>query len=384
MPGSVLPPGFARLDAYAGSMFQHDRLHPRWIDDCARYLRAVFGDRLEGACVLDYGFGRGNWALAFRKAGARRVVAIDAAEGNVRRFSEFLSQQQLSGIEVIHGDVLIEPLSCRVDHVWLYGVLHHVSHPGLLLNRLSAAASGPQARLLAYAYDRGSVRETIVSLVREVVLYEDVADFTTASGLFCPAARLRARDDLTAPIIRWYGATELEQQVQEHGWTVTGRPPDFPVFLGRPGTGEFAPHHLLCSRETSKPEETSPSAGPSAENTAEKTTADTSVDCTALRALWDDLKAECSAERMAHIGIGLFNSHFAALVHTGRVADALIQDFLHLAFQCETSNVSARSECSHNYRVLAGLAAADQPRASLAAALSGHIARHLAIQTVRF
>ncbi|WP_162488542.1 class I SAM-dependent methyltransferase [Azospirillum lipoferum] len=360
-------------------MFQHDRLHPRWIDDCARYLRVVFGDRLEGACVLDYGFGRGNWALAFRKAGARRVVAIDAAEGNVRRFSDFLHRDQLSGIEVIHGDALVEPLAYNVDHVWLYGVLHHVGQPGLLLERLSAAASGPQSHLLVYAYDRGSVRETIVGLVREVVLYEEVAEFTMASGLFCPAARLRARDDLTAPIIRWYSAVELEQQVREHGWRVIARPPDFPVFLGRPGTGEFAPHHLLCAREAGRLEETSSSADISA-----AAAEDTAADCAALRALWDDLKAGCSAERMAHIGIGLFNAHFAALAYTGRVEEALIQDFLHLAFQCEDSGVSVRSECSRHYRVLAALSAADRPRASLAAALPGHIARHLAGQAIRF
>jgi len=376
MSGSVSSPDFARLDAYAGSMFQHDRLHPRWIADCARYLHAVFGDRLEGACVLDYGFGRGNWALAFRKAGARRVVAVDAAEGNVRRFREFLRREQLSGIDVIHGDALVEPLACDVDHVWLYGVLHHVSRPGLLLERLSATASGPQARLLVYAYDRGSVRETIVSLVREVVLYEGVGEFMAASGLFCPAARLRARDDLTAPIVRWYDAVELEREVRERGWIAAARPPDFQVFLGRPGTGEFAPHHLLCGREAGGLEK--------ALLSADVSVADTSADCAALRALWDDLKAGCSAERMAHIGIGLFNAHFAALAHTGRVEEALIQDFLHLAFQCETSGVAARSECSQRYRILAALAAADEPRTSLAGALPGHIARYLAGQTIRF
>lgn len=352
-------------------MFRHDRLHAGWIAKCTRYVHAVFGDRLDGATVLDYGFGRGNWSVALRQAGAARVVAVDAAAGNVSRFSDFLRREGISGIEPVHGDVLREPLSGTVDHVWLYGVLHHVAQPRRLLQALSAAAPGPRASFLVYAYDQGSVRETIVSLVRDCLLYADEASFSRASGLFCPAARLRARDDLTAPVIDWYSLPALRSLLHEQGWGVTGYPPDFPVFLGQPPTGEFAPHHLLCRRGAGDAPEPGGAAGFAA-------------DCSILRALWRDLEALHPAERMADIGVGLFNAHFAALSHTGRAEEALMQGFLHLAFQCEAGGAKAQSDLSARARSLAAASAADRPRTDLARSLPGTIALRLARQTIRF
>src|SRR3982751_1371916 len=92
------------LNDYAESMFRFERLHPRWIDNCARYLQHVFGSAMEGKVFLDYAFGRGNWALAALKAGAKKVIAVDAAISNVRRFAEYCNEKGIDAIDIIHGN----------------------------------------------------------------------------------------------------------------------------------------------------------------------------------------------------------------------------------------------------------------------------------------
>src|SRR5215467_12461846 len=100
-----------RIDDYANSMFAYERVHPRWIDSCARYLRYIFGEAIEGKVFLDYAFGRGNWSLAALQAGAKHVVAIDASTANVRRFTDYCREQDIHNIKIILGNILSEPIN---------------------------------------------------------------------------------------------------------------------------------------------------------------------------------------------------------------------------------------------------------------------------------
>ena len=109
------------INAYANSMFRFERLNDAWIESCAAYLRHVFGDAIEGRTVIDYAFGRGNWSCAFRSAGAKRVIAIDAAADNVARFSDQCHDNGIDGIEIVNGNVLDGPISADADIMWLYG-----------------------------------------------------------------------------------------------------------------------------------------------------------------------------------------------------------------------------------------------------------------------
>src|SRR5262245_4910090 len=111
-----------RIDQYAQSMFRFEHLNESWIESCARYLRRVFGERLAGRVVIDYAFGRGNWAIAFLAAGAGRVIAIDAAVSNVSKLADYCRDHDIDRVEVIEGDILEGPLACRADFLWVYGV----------------------------------------------------------------------------------------------------------------------------------------------------------------------------------------------------------------------------------------------------------------------
>ena len=139
------------LNDYAESMFRFERLHPRWIDNCARYLRSIFGDDLENRVFLDYAFGRGNWSLAALKAGAKKVVAVDAAVSNIRRFSDDRTAEGINAIDIVHGNVMEQLPSMSADVLWVYGILHHISAPASFVARLSSLRHDDDAFMLLYA-----------------------------------------------------------------------------------------------------------------------------------------------------------------------------------------------------------------------------------------
>ncbi|MEA2308752.1 MAG: hypothetical protein QOI65_1038, partial [Thermoleophilaceae bacterium] len=90
-----------QFDEYANSMFRYEGLPGSWIESCTGYLRTLFGDSLRGKTVIDYGFGRGNWSLAFLAAGAGKVIAIDASPAAVARFTDYCQTQDIDRIEVV-------------------------------------------------------------------------------------------------------------------------------------------------------------------------------------------------------------------------------------------------------------------------------------------
>lgn len=358
---------WSRLNDYAESMFRFEVLRPAWIDACALYLQRVFGG-LEGKVFLDYAFGRGNWSVAAVKAGADRVIAVDAAIGNVRRFSELCNAEGLAGkIEVIHGNILEGPIPAA-NVLWIYGILHHIETPGEFLKRLSSLRGSRRDPALFYAYDRHSLREIIVTAARQAHKYETGDEFALASLAYTPAARLRARDDLTAPHIRWYGAEELAALLRSCDFEVTGDVGPF-----SPGVpGEFAPHHLLCGPGEARPlpEPRRPAA----------------ADFSPIAELAEHVNRTQGRNGSA-IAVGLCNTHFSVLEATRSAEACIVQDWLylyHAALRLDALN-SVTSE-----RLRAYLRATDCARHGTPVLLSGDIleqsplARFLSENAVRF
>ena len=162
---------------YAESLFYFERLHPRWIESCANYLQHIFGTNIQGKIFLDYAFGRGNWSLAALRAGAAGVVAIDAAESNVRRFSDYCAAQEIRRVDIIHGDVIDRMIERTVDVLWLYGILHHIAEPDLFLSRIVEMRRNDDSLALLYAYDRGSLRQVVVEAARQGIVYQNAQAF---------------------------------------------------------------------------------------------------------------------------------------------------------------------------------------------------------------
>lgn len=361
-----------RIDDYASAMFRFERLHARWIDDCARYLTHLFGERLRDAVVLDYAFGRGNWSVAFRRAGARRVIAVDASASNVVRFGRECERLGVDGIDMVQGNFLEQATDIRVDLVWAHGILHHVPDADALVGRLANCLPPDRGLLHLYAYDSGSLRQWVVETARRAVPIMSETAFRAFSMMLSPRARLRARDDLTAPVIRWYSIDQLTSMARRQGLHVMRQDGDFQSFLGGESRcAEFSPHHLLCGRE---PAEALPDAPPARPPLA---------DLMILRQLGDALLThhEGHPERLARFAAGLFNTHFSVLDRRDASA-AVVEDFLFLLY-CQQSDgppvktlpVEARS------MVESALASARGERPQAGA--DSIIARQLSAQVIR-
>lgn len=361
-----------RIDDYASAMFRYERLHERWIADCTRYLTHLFGERLRDAVVLDYAFGRGNWSVAFRRAGARRVIAVDASLGNVTRFQQECSRLGVDGIDIVHGNFLQQTPALQADLVWAHGIVHHVEDADALINRLARCLQPAEGLLHLYAYDSGSLREWVVETARRAVPILSETAFRELSLALSPRARLRARDDLTAPVIRWYSTGQLAGLLRRHGLHIIRQDADFPSFLdGESRCAEFSPHHLLCGPSSARAIAPKDSARPAPE------------DLVILRQLGDALLAHHAdrPDRLAHLAAGLFNTHFGALERRD-ASSAVVADFLFLLYCQQCAGLPAHA-LPLAARTMVEAAMASTRGEQGPASCDGIIARHLASNVVR-
>jgi hypothetical protein len=347
-------------------MFRFDFLNRRWVDDYACYLRELFGTRLEGLTAIDYAFGRGNWAVALRMAGARKVIAIDASEDNCRRLYDWLAREHITGIEIVHGNVLESPLNCTADLVWAHGILQHVEQPAQLLRALRDIAPGPDALLHVYAYDRFSLRQTIVEIARRGVCYASEEDFRDDAPLFSNRARLRVRDDLTAPVIHFLSIAELDALSSEIGLVIVQRHSDFNEWLRGHICEEFQPHNILLSSSANATRPLPP------KEPARLYNEDVQLLATLAAPLFDPIHVNSAQARRN--AIGLCNTHFEALAGGGIVA-ALQQNLLQVLYLLYSSGlIEAVSETPvKSLLMLADSALRDYERGTLELSINSKI-----------
>src|SRR3989440_1411866 len=235
-----------RINEYGNSMFRYEQLSDRWVASCADYLTALFGESLQGKTVIDYAFGRGNWSLAFLAAGAAKVIAIDAAADAVSRFKNYCQRRNLTDVEIVLGNILEEDFTAKGDLIWLYGILPNIEDQTVFLNRIKSLVSGPEAQIYVFQYNAQSLREFTVQTCRSVILYQSEKEFRNDSYLFVRPARLRARDDLTAPHVRFVTAADAKALLKRCGIYINRQDQDFQQFLHGKATEDFYPHQFLC------------------------------------------------------------------------------------------------------------------------------------------
>jgi tRNA (mo5U34)-methyltransferase len=154
------------------------------VDRSARRLKALqLPARLDGQSVLDIGTWNGFYAFAAEQRGASRVLATDSAvwrEPGIGRAGFDLAHRALnSGVEGREIDVLeLSPDTVgEFDVVLFLGVLYHLRHPLLALERVASVTK------------RHLVLETAVDM------------------LWCgrPAAAFYPGDELKGDASNWWG-----------------------------------------------------------------------------------------------------------------------------------------------------------------------------------
>jgi hypothetical protein len=226
-----------------------------------------------------------------------------------------------------------DTLPYLVDIIWNYGILMCMPDPASFLKKLVELWRNKNGLSVIYSYDANSLRHAIVSWCREYVLYDSEEAFRRDSSLYTPAARLRVRDDLTAPIINWYTVREFAQLVAGQGFYPMARINDFGQFLGRHNLyQEFSPHLLLCAGVESS------------EFVPEEPLRNYAHDTEVVRQMLNVIALVCDRnETLArNISIGIANTHFSALA-CGGVEAALAEDFLILLYDLLHHGVSVDS-----------------------------------------
>lgn len=350
----------------ADPLRRQERLNDARIAACAGYLKAVFGDRLAGRTVVDYGFGRGDWSLAFLRAGAGRVVAVDTGRDDAARLGEYCDDYAVDDVEIVRGNAEAGPVEAAGDIVWLYDALHRIKAPDTFIERIAALAPGEDALFYVHAYDRHSPREFVVETSRELTGYRTEDEFRRDAPYLTRAARLRARDDLPAPHIAWYTARELTALLARHGLGPLARYRGFEAHLSGVVPEEFVPHQWLCGRGLPGAIEV---LDPPRRHAGD------------LRVLEDMAEAvaalDLDPEARRAVGLGLFNAHFSALESDGGTDAALVEDFLHLLYVL-TSHGGRAAGGAVSYVELAfaameGRACDDMPAAREATVLARHL-----------
>lgn len=310
-----------RLNEYANSMFRYEHLSERWIDSCTAYLRALFGAELHGRTVIDYAFGRGNWSLAFRAAGAERVVAIDASTNIVARFKSYCKEHNIRNIEVLSGNVLDQDFAARGDLVWLYGIMPNIADQVTFLRRVKTFCSDSAAQIYLYQYNARSLREFTVQTCRSMLVYQSESEFRNDDFLFVRPARMRARDDLTAPTVTFSTVAQMRRLLQSVGLYVKRRDIDFQQFLHGKMTEDFYPHQFLCSLQ------------PGDEVEIEEPPVAYAEEVAALNEIAQAaLALSLTPGERKNIAIGLYNTHFAFIRDGFYAYDSVIEIFQFLLF----------------------------------------------------
>lgn len=240
------------INEYANSMFNHEIITDLWIKNCTDYLISIFADSIKDKIILDYAFGRGNWSLAFLKANAKKVIAIDASIDNVKRFQAYVDRHKINNIEVIHGNFLEHcDYNLTIDIFWIYGILQHIEDDSIFLNILKKIST-PNSLFYIYAYPINSIRYFLVENSRKILIYKNNREYLQNSPAFIHEANMRIRDDLTAPYIKWYSKKALQDLLEENGLYVQKSDNDFYHFLNNSINIEFQPLQFQCTSDINK------------------------------------------------------------------------------------------------------------------------------------
>lgn len=323
------------LNNYANSMFRYEYLHEAWLHACEKYLNYVFcDDDIRGNTVVDYAFGRGNWAIAFARCGAERVIAVDASEDNCRKLRAYCEENNINNIEVICGNLAERELDIRCDILWLYGILHHVCEHRSFLEKILLQVSS-DGLVISYTYNANSLREWVVSTARACILFENEEDFRVHSLWFTPAGRLRARDDLVAPYISWDTAATFVNHFTRSGWYPAMQFQDFAPWLHGVHSGEFNPYVVKFVRQKS--------------SFVVAAQEDNLADLVILQKVSDVILKKLPNSLRTSFAIGLFNTHFlnssnsASKVLEYRTNEQVVwEDFKYLLYAATMLNVSGQ------------------------------------------
>jgi 2-polyprenyl-3-methyl-5-hydroxy-6-metoxy-1,4-benzoquinol methylase len=146
----------------------HGRHYRRYLHLFPGLLSAA-GGSLEGKTVLDVGCNCGFWSIQARLAGARSVLGVEASTENVEQARFIKEVTGLDGIdfEVASAYDLSRERHGEFDVVLYFGLLYHLEHPVLGLERLADVTRELALVDTTIVRDRGPVCHVVPDAVHE-------------------------------------------------------------------------------------------------------------------------------------------------------------------------------------------------------------------------
>ncbi len=330
------------LNDYANSMFRYEFLNENWLKKCSAYLNFILKGRVKNKVVVDYAFGRGNWSVAFIRTGAKEVYAIDASKDNCIKFQAYCDRKGLKNIHIIHRNILKQEIGIKADLIWCYGIMYIFKKTDkvMFVKKIKQLAKDDKALFYFYEYNSGSLREFIVQTSRELFKYSSQKEFLIDSFKFIRSARMRVRDDLTAPYIFSYTHFELQKFYERHGLYPIKQNIDFQEFLGKKGE-EFRPYQFLCSLSKSSRIKLKEQISPYEK---ERKILELTVKELGYAGLNKNLRRK--------IIIGLNNTYYAYLTENSFIENSILELFFFLMYVFAQNNIKIKNMIVKKYSEL--------------------------------
>jgi SAM-dependent methyltransferase len=137
LPTRALPRIRRTVDTASRFGFQWDRyreVFPHYEAQFLSWISPLRAEDFAGRDVLDAGCGMGRHALFAARYGARSVLAVDQASLAVNAAHELLAE--VPGVRVERRSIYDLSIKRAFDLVFSIGVLHHLEHPRLALEKL--------------------------------------------------------------------------------------------------------------------------------------------------------------------------------------------------------------------------------------------------------
>jgi tRNA (mo5U34)-methyltransferase len=117
-------------------------------------------DNLTGLSVLDIGCWDGFYSFECEKRGAERVVASDVWETSGRSAFDFARDQLGSKVEPLEVSVYdLDPHAGRFDVVLFLGVLYHLKHPLLAIEKVASMTKPGGLAIVDTVIDTQTMRD---------------------------------------------------------------------------------------------------------------------------------------------------------------------------------------------------------------------------------
>jgi len=327
------------LNDYANSMFRYEFFNEAWLVKCTDYLSNILNGKIKNKVVVDYAFGRGNWSIAFVKAGAKQVYAIDASKDNCERFQKYCDANNYNNITIIHGNILENTYKIKADLIWCYGIMciFNPADKSKFVNKIKLLAKDSSSLFYFYEYNADSLREFTVLSSRRFLQYSSEKEFLNDSFQYIRSARMRVRDDSTTPYVGFYNHSDLQKFYQKHGLYPIKQDIDFQEFLGKKNE-EFYPYQFLCSLSKSNKIELCEQASPYSKERA------------VLKIIFEEIESKkLDSNLKRKIAIGLNNTHYGYLVEGRIIKDSIIEIFCFLLYVLIQNNIIISNKKTKQY-----------------------------------